>query len=799
MGDFVVLALLVTGVLILISSLDDMLVDILTVLRVGPTEVLAAPGDQQPKLPSIAVFVANWHEADVLDQMVEGNLANITNPCIRLVLGVYPNDVETKSIAEDLAKKHPDRVQVIVNRRSGPTSKGQMLNEMFSVVFRDRARAPDLVVLHDSEDVIAPRSFEVHARESEHSAMIQIPVFSLDARDRSTVGATYMEEFAERHTREMILRAQIGACIPSAGVGTCLRKDLILHFLDKRGHVLQADSVTEDYLLGTEAHRDGFKTTFAAIRDGTSAEAPIIATLEYFPKSFWASVKQKTRWVYGIAFQGTKRIGWSGNAWDVFFLYRDRKGAFTNLLPLVSLLIMFSALLVGAESAHLPPWQKYLLWFVLAGNTISIFVRLYFKAVAFRTVYGAYDVIGIVLRWPLGIIINAVAVASAWRMFIVDSRLASRPVAWAKTRHELPAVFLPIAHVQPAPILASARASAKGGLAVASLAAALALFGAYVVLQSSFAAIEAERARMAASESLKVNERRDESILALAEQARSARPRIAMAGIAASAAEEETSAANEEWRLHLSEDREIARGLAKSSLSQSPDDGLLQRVVQRRQSMAPHRYLAQLVEEEAFDPQMVITPEDREQAHDAAKRSLAAIEIAAMAYIESARINRPAPNSRVVEPSAVVNDIADQQAASLADISIQAIKSQDTMILARAAHAKRDSQEAVPRQDAVPDVPRSIVFLMRDAPAVAESAAMPEPETKADIRAAQRAANGWMLKHHLSVQDLGLTMRSHCGRILCVDGILGPRTRQVMNAIRQRDTAFQSHSAGNKG
>lgn len=540
MNELLFATLLVTGLLILVATLDDILVDLMVLWRRSdrlPTLEARSILDGDP--PRIAVFVANWHEEEVLEGMVEGNLARIDYPRLTLVLGVYPNDTGTREIAERLERRHPGAVRVIVNRCAGPTSKGQMLNEMFARMFADRATAPDIVVLHDSEDVIAPRSFEIYAEACRDSAMVQVPVFSLDSRDRSMVGSTYMEEFAERHTREMALRADLGAFVPSAGVGTALRKDLVLHFLETRGHVLQPGSVTEDYILGAEAHEAGFATTFRAVRDAAEPGAPIVATREYFPKDFWGSVRQKTRWVYGITFEGTRRIGWKGqHGWNLFFLYRDRKGAIANLLPLASLLLLLVGLLVGFNLRRVPAWQLALLWPVLVLNTISILIRVWFKARAFHAVYREHDVLGILLRWPVAMVVNAVAVARAWRTFVIESRLASRPIAWAKTRHELPALFGSLAAVgtglQPAlakvrrrSILRLQTGSARylaSGLALATI---IALASSYLRKPRTFTSDDHVAAAKAARVVIARLEEGDRQLVALANDARSRLPKLA--------------------------------------------------------------------------------------------------------------------------------------------------------------------------------------------------------------------------------------------------------------------------------
>lgn len=455
--------LLVLGLIVLLGSLDDIAIDVLKWWYSGSAKAKSLPEGAMDGLsdaPSIAVFVANWREADVLGPMVQRNLANFTYERVTFVLGVYPNDTETRAVAMDLAERYPGKVEVVVNRCPGPTSKGQMLNEMFDLVFAPNRVSPDLVVMHDSEDIISPRSFEVYALESSSHAMIQIPIFSLDSRDRSLVAATYMEEFAERHTGEMLLRERLGSFVPSAGVGTCLRKDLIQHFITKRGHVLQPGSVTEDYVLGAEAYQAGFSTAFAAYRDLQQPSTPLIATLEYFPKDFWASLRQRTRWTYGIGFEGFKRLGWFGNGWNRFFLYRDRKGAVANFLPLVSLMLLAACLIVSPDFSTFSSWQRNLLIGILAFNSLVIALRVYQKSAALKNVYGGYDVLGLLARWPIALLINAMAASRAWRSFIVESGLASRPIAWAKTQHELPASFQ-VLGARAVPVLAGRGSPAR--------------------------------------------------------------------------------------------------------------------------------------------------------------------------------------------------------------------------------------------------------------------------------------------------------------------------------------------------
>jgi Glycosyltransferase like family 2 len=412
-----------TVVLITLSAVDDFVVDFLSfALR---RKTLQRRGMTRAYRPKIYVCVANWHEANVLENMISGNLRSIIYRPLKFILGVYPNDPETLAVARRLERRFKPLVRVVVNPIPGPTSKGQMQNVLISDVFKSKKLRPDLVVVHDAEDVIDPLSFYHYAKLSKKFDYIQIPVFSLDSRNRSWVGAHYMEEFAERHSREMRVRSDLGAMIPSAGVGTCMTAELIQFFLCRRGFLFRSDCVTEDYVLGAEVRKLGFRACFGY----TSFGRPYIATREYFPKNFWASVKQKSRWTFGIAFQGTRQIGWFGGFWDRYFLYRDRKGLAMNLVPPMALCFALSAQWLGG-------WDELSLTLALL-NTGLTGVRYVVKRQAVKDVYGYADSIGIALRWPIIVTINFLAACFAWKTFFA-SRFATKPVGWAKTDHELP-------------------------------------------------------------------------------------------------------------------------------------------------------------------------------------------------------------------------------------------------------------------------------------------------------------------------------------------------------------------------
>jgi Glycosyltransferase like family 2 len=437
-SELLIVLLFVVSILITVSSLDDAFIDL---LAVGIARCRVPAMTEAPHaVLTTAVFVANWHEEDVLGKMVEGNLARIRIPQVSFFLGVYPNDSGTLRVAKELEGRHPDRVHVIVNTLPGPTSKGQMLNEMFSQVF-GRDDCPDMAVLHDSEDVIDPRTFEVYAAYAQEHDYIQVPVFSLNRDKSAHVASTYMDEFAERHTREMIVRDALGATIPSAGVGTCMTKKLLKHFLRTRGLVLMSGTVTEDYILGVEAKREGFKCAFAALSASADEGLDFVATREFFPKTVAASIKQKSRWVFGTNFEAMCKLGWEGDPWDFYFFVRDRKGLIANFLPPLSFALLGLLLLGSIDLTDLPPSLEPIFALSIWINLMALVLRYVVRVTACRKVYGRFDWVGIAVRWPLALYINMVAVLRAWKTYLGESEFATKPVVWSKTVHELPDDF----------------------------------------------------------------------------------------------------------------------------------------------------------------------------------------------------------------------------------------------------------------------------------------------------------------------------------------------------------------------
>jgi adsorption protein B len=285
---------------------------------------------------------------------------------------------------------------------------------------------------------------------AESADFIQTPVFSFDVPLTSWVRGTYVDEFSESHTKDLLVRERLGAAIPSAGVGTALSRRLVLTYMKKgAGALLREDTLTEDYDLGLRTKALGFRSKFVcAYRRDLDGNPDYIATREFFPGRLKASIRQKTRWTLGIAFQGRDQFGWDGDLVDKYFLFRDRRG------PLNSILIVFGLTTVmgfsGAEFSSLQlPAVLHGSFFVTlaAANGFNMVIRILQRARAVYRVHGLAQVAGIPIRWPVGSIINLAAASNAYFAHRMAQK-TGQATKWEKTLHELPANFGQVAALQ---------------------------------------------------------------------------------------------------------------------------------------------------------------------------------------------------------------------------------------------------------------------------------------------------------------------------------------------------------------
>lgn len=429
--------------------LDDLFIDAVAFIKgLKPRSFTLKDVYMMEETPqkNIAIMIANWKEAEVIAPMIRGNIRGLNYNKYTFFLGVYPNDTATWAEASRLEKLNPGRVVVVVNSLPGPTSKGQMLNEIARKILESEAHSEiqyDLFLMQDSEDVLHPYSLTLLNHFSSESDFIQIPVFSFDVQKRSLVAGVYIDEFSESHTKDLLVREALGAAIPSAGVGTLLSRQLMLtSMLHQGGQFLKEDTLTEDYHLGIMTKVMGFRSQFLCAQIALpNGKSEFIATREYFPSNFFASIRQKSRWTLGIAYQGLKNIQWQGDWVDRYFLLRDRKGPVNSLLIILAMVVLLGLIGYRAVSGRLPEMLNNPFFDVLVAlNTINMCLRIVQRMKAVKLVNGMKHAWMVPVRWLVANVINVAATVKALRTYRHSVKTGQRP-AWIKTEHRLPAHF----------------------------------------------------------------------------------------------------------------------------------------------------------------------------------------------------------------------------------------------------------------------------------------------------------------------------------------------------------------------
>jgi adsorption protein B len=384
----------------------------------------------------IAVFIPAWDESLVIGAMLRRAVAEWGRADYRLYVGCYPNDPATIAAVRAVADR---RIRLVVGPVPGPTTKADCLNRLWEALLADEARKKrrvKAILLHDAEDVVHPSEPALFQSLAERHALVQIPVEPILDPASRFVGGHYADEFAESHGKELPVRQALGAAIPSAGVGCAFSRHALAAVASVHGgQPFDAESLTEDYELGLRLAAAGGSAAFVRVLDGGGR---CIATREYFPGTFRAAVRQKARWMTGIALAGWDRLGWSGGLAERWMRLRDRQSLLAALLLFAGYTAAALWLLLTASGrAPAPPAGPLAVLLPLNGGFLAwrLAVRAGFVARLYGWRQGALSI----ARAPVA---NAIAMCAAWQALTRYRRLRRTGLPeWGKTEHVFPAVL----------------------------------------------------------------------------------------------------------------------------------------------------------------------------------------------------------------------------------------------------------------------------------------------------------------------------------------------------------------------
>jgi adsorption protein B len=430
----------------LLFAANDLAVDIiyfsrrlwrsLTVYRRYPRtfgQSLAGSADRERLM---AIFVPAWDESAVIGSMLRATLQRLEYGNYRIFVGHYRNDPAT---AAAIASVDDPRIEPVLVNEDGPTTKADCLNHLYDALIAYELRedvSAEAVVLHDSEDVVHPLELTVFNSLIDRAALIQLPVLPIpDPRSRWIAGH-YCDEFAEAHSKELVVREAIGASVPLAGVGCAIARAPLARLSSiHEGYPFAGGSMTEDYEVGLRVGELGMKTIFVRM-PAVPGSRGVVASRGNFPATFGEAVRQKARWLGGIALSGWDRLGWRGGLGERWMRMRDRRGPMAALLLLAGYLAaliwsqLWLAEAIGAPvQIGIDPTLATLLWI----NLWLLLWRIAMRALFTGSSYGWREGVRSVPRLIVG---NLIAICAAVRA--VSIYLSRSPAAWDKTRHTFP-------------------------------------------------------------------------------------------------------------------------------------------------------------------------------------------------------------------------------------------------------------------------------------------------------------------------------------------------------------------------
>jgi adsorption protein B len=286
--------------------------------------------------------------------------------------------------------------------------------------------------------MVHPAGLAVIDRALAEVDFVQLPVRPEPQPDSPWIAGHYTDEFTEAHAKTLVVRDALGTAIPAAGVGCGFRRATLARFAAMRmaeggSGPFASECLTEDYELGVLVYRNGGSSRFLRLRD---SNGELVATRAFFPATLDAAIRQKARWIHGIALQGWDRLGWSRRPLDMWMTLRDRHGPLTAAVLAAAYLLLLIELVLWA--ARQMGWQppaspSPLLSTMMTISAAALVWRATWRFGFTAWEYGLAEGIRALLRLPVA---NLIAIFAGNRaLFAYLRTLRGELVRWEKTQH----------------------------------------------------------------------------------------------------------------------------------------------------------------------------------------------------------------------------------------------------------------------------------------------------------------------------------------------------------------------------
>lgn len=462
--------LIAVAVIFLVSGLDDLVIDLTYAARSLWRRWFVMPRCQPltverlrslPEQP-VAILVPAWDESAVIRQMLTNLIARLEYRNLHVFVGTYPNDLATIREVEAVRLGQAN-VHRVCTPHDGPTCKADCLNWVYQGIRlfeREHGVRFEIFVMQDCEDVVHPLAYRLLNLLIPRKDMVQLPVLSLPRPWWAFTAGHYIDEFAQLHYKDLVVREALDRRVPAAGVGCAFSRRAFEALAAERDNALfNTDSLTEDYDLGLRLRDLGLKQVFVKFfvtrehlgrhwltgRPCVRRERELVAVREYFPDNFGAAVRQKSRWVLGIALQGWAHLGWMSGWSTRYMLWRDRKALVTNLVNLLGYVVVMVVSLHWLAAWLMPDTWRFpalvesgsWLYYLLLANAALLLLRLVQRAYCVWRLHGALQALLSVPRVVWGNLINFLATVRAVRRYLHALKTGER-ITWDKTQHQFP-------------------------------------------------------------------------------------------------------------------------------------------------------------------------------------------------------------------------------------------------------------------------------------------------------------------------------------------------------------------------
>ena len=460
---FMWIAFIVVAILLLISATDELLLDIIFIYyrisRLWKTKKYKYEPltyEKLSELPEkkIAILVPCWQEDQVIESMLNHNVSTIDYKQYDFFVVGYVNDPLTIDAIKRVQERS-NHIHCVINEHSGPTSKADNLNAIYKYIQEYELKKNihyDIFVFHDCEDIIHPLSLKMYNYLIPRKDMVQIPIFPLEVPSSYFIHWTYADEFAENHTRIMIVREFIHGLVPSAGVGVGFSRSAIDRLANtQNGIPFDLLSLTEDYSVALQIHDLKLKSIFLTqtIEEVQAKKKWIwfgplvpkrkkilVATRALFPKKYMPAVRQRTRWVTGISLQQWKKTGWTGNLATRYTLFHDRKALISNFINFAGYILLIywilHSLLDQKPSLLFLMSLHPMVWYLTLACTFLMLIRIFQRILSTNQIYGCIPALLSIPRIVYGNMINFHAILRAYRGFFFAR---GKKTVWDKTKN----------------------------------------------------------------------------------------------------------------------------------------------------------------------------------------------------------------------------------------------------------------------------------------------------------------------------------------------------------------------------